>query len=242
MRQRKLIFNWKMNPESKKRADKLFIFAKKHSRFPIVIAPPFIYLEELTLFSKKPSKIKIASQDVSYAPKGAYTGEVSVPMLKKLGVWGSIIGHSERRYIFKENNKLISKKIQATQKGGLAPILCVGEKKKSSLKESWDYVKKQIDADIKLKPSKKMIIAYEPVWSIGGDKETDSKHSAKIIGLIKESINKKFKIRIPVLYGGSVNCRNISSFLKYPEIDGFLVGSASLKEKEISCIIKKINQ
>lgn len=230
-----------MNPESIKKADKLFIFAKKHSRFPIVIAPPYVYLEELALFSKKLPRVKIASQDVSFASKGAYTGEVSVSMLKKMGVWGSIVGHSERRYIFKENDKTISKKIQAVQKGGLVPILCVGEKKRVSLKNSWAYVRRQIDADIKIKPSKKMIIAYEPVWSIGGDKPTNASHSAFMIGKIKDFIYTKYKIRVTVLYGGSVNCRNISSFLKYPEIGGFLVGSASLKEKEISCIINRIN-
>lgn len=248
MKQKKIIFNWKMNPESSKDADKLFVFVKKHSNFTIVIAPPSVYLQELASFSKKSSKIKIASQDVFYAPKGSYTGEISVPMLKKMGIWGSIIGHSERRYIFGESDGLISKKIKSALDGKLSVVLCVGERTKMSFNNSWNYVKSQLDKDLSLiqatsykLQATKLIIAYEPVWSIGGHKTTDASHSALMIKKIKDLLYTRYKIQATTLYGGSVNCQNISSFLEYPEIDGFLVGSASLKEKEISCIINKVN-
>lgn len=246
MKKRILIFNWKMNPVSLKESRALASFVKKAARLPIIIAPPSVFLQKLASLSKKSSKLRIFSQDVSYAPKGAYTGQVSPLMLKSIGVSGSIIGHSERRILLKESDQLISKKIIASLKERLAVVLCVGERERVSLKKAWPIVRKQLEKDLfSIKNSKFQIgnhltIAYEPAWSIGGGKETDSGHSQKMIKLIKSYIAREYKKRAPVLYGGSINCGNIGSFLKYPQIDGFLVGSASLKKDEVFCIINKI--
>lgn len=239
MKSKILVLNWKMNPASEKEAETLFSFIKKHAKRPLVIAPPFVYLYKFS--ARRDSKLKIAAQDVFYADKGAFTGEVSAGMLKDAGVWGCIVGHSERRVILKESDILIKKKLQAVTKDGIAPILCVGEREKESVYKAWAYVRGQLEKDLPEKLPGNMLIAYEPVWSIGGDKETDANHSEKIIGLIKKYIKKEFGKKIGVLYGGSINCGNIAQFLKFDTIDGFLVGSASLRKEEISCIINKIN-
>jgi triosephosphate isomerase len=242
MKSKLLIFNWKMNPQSEKEADSLYAFSKKSS-LDLVIAPPSLYLDRL--LKKKSNKIRVVAQDVFYREKGAFTGEISPRMLKNMGVWGVIVGHSERRIIFKENDLLIKNKLKAVINEGLMPILCVGERKRVSLKESWNYVKNQLEKDlppaINHRPlTTKLVVAYEPIWSIGGDKPTDAFHSEQMINKIKDYLNTVYGIQYPVLYGGSVNCHNIDAFLAFDRIDGFLVGSASLKKDEISCIIKKI--
>lgn len=239
MKKRILIFNWKMNPASSRQARELFSFAKKHAKLPLVIASPFVFLKDLAVLSKKSSKLRIFAQDVSYAQKGAYTGEVSPLMLKDVGVSGSIVGHSERRILFKESDNSIREKLLAADREKLIPVLCVGERRKTSLKKAWPIVRKQLEKDLTKTLPKNLIIAYEPVWSIGGNKETDATHSQKMIKLIKNYFSKTYRKRVPVLYGGSVNCGNVGSFLKYAHIDGFLIGSASLKKEEITCIIKK---
>jgi len=239
MKKRILIFNWKMNPALSKQARELFFFTKKHTKLPLVIAPPFVFLKDLVVLSKKSSRLRIFSQDVSYAQKGAYTGEISSSMLKDIGVLGSIIGHSERRILFKESDNLIKEKLLAANREKLVPVLCIGERRKTSFKKAWPVVRKQLEKDLTKILPKNLIIAYEPVWSIGGNKETDAIHSQKMIKLIKNYFAKTYRKKIPVLYGGSVNCGNIGSFLEYAHIDGFLIGSASLKKEEITCIIKK---
>ncbi len=238
-----------MNPESPKEAIKLFDFISKKTKSSTIIALPYLYLKDVRSRQGGESKIKTIAQNVFYAPSGAYTGEISALMLKKSNIGGSIVGHSERRYIFKEDDNLINKKIISLTENNLLAVLCVGETKKTSHEEALNFIKNQIKNDLsdisKLKYktlNTKLIIAYEPVWSIGGGKPTDAKRSALIIKEIKSFIKEKYKLEIRVLYGGSVDCKNISSFLEYKEIDGFLVGSASLKKPEISCIINKVEK
>jgi triosephosphate isomerase len=241
MNQKFLAFNWKMNPSSQKEALNLFYFVYKYAKKPVVLAVPFIYIPVLyqEKSKNKVKNISLASQDAFGESVGAFTGAISPKMLLEFGVSYSIVGHSERRYIFNENDKMIASKIKSLSEFGICPILCVGERKKSTPSYSWDFVRKQLDKDLNNFSGKNLIVAYEPVWSIGGNKPTNANHSYWMISKIKSYLENKFKLTPLVLYGGSVNCKNIDKFLQYKEIDGFLVGSSSLKKDEILCIINK---
>ncbi len=242
MKKRIIAFNWKMNPSDAKSASALFRFASKYAKQPIIVAPPFVYLPLVSgLKSKLHSKnIFLAAQDAFVGSSGAFTGAISPAMLSEFGVSYVIVGHSERRYVFGESDQLIHAKISGLQDFGITPILCVGERKKSSFEASWKIVKNQLDKDLKHAKKNNLIIAYEPVWSIGGNKPTDASHSVRMISKIKSFLHTAYSIRVPVLYGGSVNCKNIDKFLQYNEIDGYLVGSASLKKDQLSCLINKV--
>ncbi len=242
MKRKIIAFNWKMNPATIKDAGNLFRFTEKYAKQPIIMASPYIYLPLLSgLKSKLRAKnILLASQDSFLGSSGAFTGAISPEMLLEFGISYSIIGHSERRYVFGEDDNLIRAKVAGAQEYGITPILCVGERKKMSVEASWKIVKKQLSKDIEHAKKNNLIIAYEPVWSIGGNKPTDAQHSVGMINKIKSFLYTVYGIRVSVLYGGSVNCKNIDTFLKYKEIDGYLVGSASLKKDQISCIINKV--
>jgi triosephosphate isomerase len=231
-----IVFNWKMNPASKKEAMSLI---KEYSDGAIV-APPFVYLGLL-----KNKKIKLASQDVFWEESGAYTGEISPKMLKDLGVEYAIIGHSERRQYMGETDEAINKKIKASLSAGLKVILCVGETlaiRKKGKKFVESFVKKQLVAGLKgLEDlnAENLIIAYEPIWAIGTGVACDPEDARKTIGFIGGVLVSSFGIKKPaVLYGGSVNSQNIKSFVQLNEIGGALVGGASLKKDEVNKIIK----
>jgi len=243
---KKIIFNWKENPETLKEAKKIILSvassAKKY-HLSVITAVPFIYLSPLFEFIKEKGfdkLIKLSSQNVSHQDGGSYTGEVSSKMLKDLGVKYSIIGHSERRYIFLETNKQISLKIQQSNLNKIVPVLCIGEPEKTSLENAFNFVKEQINKNLSgYKSNDSLIVAYEPVWAIGGNKTVDVDLAVEMINKIKDFLYQKYNKRIEVLYGGSLNSKNIDEFIKYQEIDGFLVGSASLIKKEIDYIIKR---
>ena len=254
-----IIFNWKMNPSSLKEAKRLFgetLKAKSYKlKDDIVIAPPFVYLSVLSSVIGHKSLVKLASQDLFWEDQGAYTGEISAKMLKNLGVEYVIIGHSERRQIIGETDEMINKKVLAGLKAGLKVILCVGELKRSvkyqvsSVKAAKNYVKNQLQKDLKnLSLNSKfyilnshLIIAYEPIWAIGTDKPCHPEDVLEMIKFIKQTLKaKSYKLKAKVLYGGSVNGKNIKDFVKYGEINGVLVGGASLKKKEIKGILKSI--
>jgi triosephosphate isomerase len=233
-----IVFNWKMNPASKKEAMSLI----KECSAGVVVAPPFVYLGLL-----KNKKIKLASQNVFWEESGAYTGEVSPKMLKDLGVEYAIIGHSERRQCMNEADEVINKKIKASLSAGLKVILCVGEDlviRKKGKKSVENFVKKQLVAGLRgLEDlnSENLIVAYEPIWAIGTGIPCDPEDARKTIGFIGEFLASNFGIKTPiVLYGGSVNSQNIKSFVELKEIRGALIGGASLKKDEIKKIIKLI--
>ncbi|HPW34474.1 MAG TPA: triose-phosphate isomerase [Candidatus Paceibacterota bacterium] len=243
-KKRLLVFNWKMNPSTSAEAREIFALVVTHTKNPLIVIPPFLYINELARVRSK--KIALGAQDVWKEERGSFTGEIGPLMLKNMGVAYAIVGHSERRYIQNEGDELVAKKVFSSLNNKIIPILCVGEKTKMSVSKAWNFVKKQLDQDlsliknIKLK-NKDLIIAYEPVWAIGGNKTTDASHSASLIVLIKDHLKNRYKLSIKVLYGGSVSCNNIESFTSYKEIDGFLVGSAGLDKSQLQCIINKIN-
>ncbi|MBN2197781.1 triose-phosphate isomerase [Candidatus Wolfebacteria bacterium] len=248
MNKKIIIFNWKMAPQSFREAKRLLTYYKQQTtndkNSEIVICPPFIYLENLKLKNKN---LKFSAQDVFWenpaAGKGAYTGEISAKMLKNIGVEYVIIGHSERRKYLNETDETINKKIKVAFKAGLKVILCVGElKRKSGIKQAKNYIRKQLEKDLKeiSKSSiNNLLVAYEPVWAIGTGNFCCSENALEMIIFIKNILNLLFKNnKCRVLYGGSVDSKNIKDFLRYKEINGVLIGSASLKLKEIEKILK----
>ncbi len=235
-----IFFNWKMNPESKNKAKRLAEVvkeAKKNSNFKVVICPPFVYLENLI---KEFKEIEFGAQNCFWEEKGSFTGEISCKMLKSLGVKFVILGHSERKKYFKETNKEIAKKMISVIENKLTPILCVGETlkerkkgltKKTLKKQLLDSLKEVFNLKFK---NFRLIIAYEPIWAIGVGKTCKVKDALEVICYLKKILLDFFpSSSLLFLYGGSINSKNISLFLKEKEIDGVLVGRASLKEKEI---------
>jgi len=232
-----------MNPASKKEAGDLFVYYRQKiaalKNVDFIVAPPFVYLKEAV-----ESGLKTASQDCFYEDTGAYTGEISPLMLKNLGVQYVILGHSERRKLG-ETDEMINKKLQAVVRNGLIPILCVGETKKekeSGIKE--EIIKGQLEKDLGLNSkfsilNSRLIIAYEPVWAIGSGDFCDPREANKIHEFIRNLLNSRFQIlNSKILYGGSVDNKNIASFLQIKEIDGALVGGASLKKEEFARILE----
>ncbi len=211
-------------------------------------------------------KAKIGAQDVFYENSNAYTGEISPKMLKNLGVEYVIVGHSERRKYLSaeggsasggnETDEMINKKVLAVLKAGLKVILCVGEPTQRgqtrtrrgptrNIKWAKNYVKKQLQKDLKgiaksykLKANN-LIMAYEPIWAINTSHSDTPEDALEMIKFIKKILNAKpYTLNPKVLYGGSVDSKNIADFLKHPEIDGVLVGGASLKAGEVKKIIE----
>lgn len=227
-----IIANWKLNPETLSKAKKLAL-AEDYGN--VVIAPPFLYLEALRGTLKSAS---LAAQDVFWEETGAYTGEISPSQLKDVGVEYVLVGHSERRGYFGETDSTVNKKVKAALSAGLRVILCVGEGleiRKRGIESAKRFITDQLSIDLKgvqKKYSKNMIIAYEPIWAIGTGDSDIPEETAEISAYIKNLTGVA-----KVLYGGSVNSSNAAEFLKKKDIDGALVGGASLKSKEFQEIV-----
>ncbi len=245
-----IIANWKMNPDSPEKAERLVKEivrgVKKPGGVEVVIAPPFVFLDPVAKVLKAKSyklKAKVGVQDVFWERKGAYTGEVSPSQLKSLGASYVIVGHSERRALG-ETDEMINRKVKAALKEGLKVILCVGEPwsvRKKGLAAAKRFVRNQLTknlSDVRSQMSD-VIIAYEPVWAIGtglADKPSDT---VALVNFIKEFLKTTSdKLKTKVLYGGSVTSKNAKSFLNQKAIDGALVGGASLKASEFTKIIE----
>ena len=235
-----VIANWKMNGISSFK--KIFIATNKHLKSKnlkkpnVIVCPPFTLINSLALYKK--SRIKIGAQDTHEESSGAYTGCISSDMIKDIGAEFVIIGHSERRQYFHEDIKLLSKKILAAHDANLKVIFCIGELK-SEIKNRISVLRKQLKSLPDNLDPKKLIIAYEPVWAIGTGltptlKQIDQIH-ASIRTILKS--NPRFSKNVSILYGGSVNAKNASEILSLDNVDGALVGGASLKIKEFCKII-----
>ena len=247
---RKLLFgNWKMNKtiaETKvfgKESVELEKFAKSKN-VDIGIAPVFLSLAALK--EANPSLI-VASQNLHYEDHGAFTGEISIPMLKELGVDWAIIGHSERRSYYNETNESCNKKLLAMETNKMTPIYCVGE----TLEQFEKGVTKKVIEEQVLEGIKglskayveNMVIAYEPVWSIGTGKNASKEIAQDICSYIRELIKKEYgdaSSKIRILYGGSVKPENVHDYLAQADVDGALVGGASLKVDSFRQLIENI--
>jgi triosephosphate isomerase len=208
-----------------------------------VICPPFVSLAAVKELLKG-SSIKLGAQNLYFEEKGAYTGEISSLMLAELCDY-VIIGHSERRQYFNETVELADKKVQAALKVGLKPILCIGETlKENEAGKTEEVLSKQLSS-----PSAQsyylsgLTLAYEPIWAIGTGKAASGEQANQTIGFIRRHISKQYGKEIAqsvrILYGGSVTADNIAEFIKQPEIDGALVGGASLKPSQFLGIVKQ---
>ena len=190
--------------------------------------------------------IKVGAQDVHWEPKGAFTGATSVPLAKGAGAAGALVGHSERRHVFGETDAETAKKVRALLAGGLAPMLCVGEKLEQREAGETDVVcTRQLRAALEgLTPAELALvtIAYEPVWAIGTGRNalgSDAAAMAETIRAVLGMLGWSDPGLVPVLYGGSVTAANIGDFLAEPSIDGALVGGASLKADEMAGIVAR---
>ncbi len=212
----------------------------------IVIAPPFTALALSCELVRGLDNIRIAAQNMFHEDEGAYTGEISPLMLKDIGVELVILGHSERRHIFGEGDELIGKKVQAALKHGLMPILCVGERleeREQGLTQR--VVETQLQGGLKQVSNgevENLVIAYEPVWAIGTGKTATPELAQEVHQFIREWICKKFTSTIAenlrILYGGSVKPANVAGLMAQPDIDGALVGGASLKAGDFEKIVR----
>ncbi|MDD2203658.1 MAG: triose-phosphate isomerase [Bacilli bacterium] len=210
---------------------------EKLDKHGIVVLPSYIYLD---MFRKL--EYNLGAQNVYFEDKGAYTGEISPSQLKTLGISYALIGHSERRIHFNEDNELINKKIKGSLRNNLNIILCVGEtEEEKDLNKTFFVLEQQLIADLNnIENLNNIIIAYEPVWAIGSGKVPKNEEIEESIKFIKSVVNRKYNIEPKVLYGGSVNKENINTILKINNVDGVLVGSASVDPKYLISMIKSV--
>ena len=211
----------------------------------VVVAPPFTSLYPVAK-EIGGTKIKLAGQNMFWEESGAYTGEISASMLKDAGCEFVIIGHSERRQFFGETDEFVNKKTKAALKHNLAPIVCVGERLEEREKgKTFEVIERQVRggvAGFEASEMKKVIIAYEPVWAIGTGKTATPGQANEvhlfIRNLLKTLFGKEISESLPILYGGSVKPDNIKGLMEQSDIDGALVGGASLDAKGFLKIIK----
>jgi len=206
--------------------------------FDIVVCPPFVYLWEVARLLKA-SSIGLGAQSVCAEQVGAFTGESSAAMLKDVGCKYVIVGHSERRAIYKEDDALVARKFLATQSQGLIPILCVGETlEERERSQTMQVVSRQLTAVLDLAgvtALRAAVIAYEPVWAIGTGKNATPEQAQEVHAYIRAAIaarDAKIAADVRILYGGSVKAANARELFAMPDVDGGLVGGASLKADE----------
>ncbi len=246
MRKKIIAGNWKMHktiPEALELAGEIVKRVGDTTNPSVLICPPYTALSEVAGILKN-SRIMLGAQNMYFKESGAYTGEIAPAMLLTIGVSHVILGHSERREYFSETDKMVNDKARLALKSGLIPIVCVGEKLKdreNGLTE--EVVGAQLDGSLgglTADNAGKTIVAYEPVWAIGTGKTATPEVAQEVHAFIRGRLNDKYgevAETIPVLYGGSVKGDNAEGLLSKPDIDGALVGGASLKADEFAKII-----
>ncbi len=241
-----------MNPETPAEAIEL---AKQSDIEGLIIAPPFLFIEDV---KENIKKAELGAQDLFWEEKGAFTGEVSAKELKALGVKYAIIGHSERRKNLGETDEIIAKKIKAAVEVGITPILCVGESAdERSNGETERVIARELEIGLSLYPKpytlNPIIIAYEPIWAIGTGSPDTPQDMINMVQYIRGVLRElpitppamqgqalragNYQLLTSIIYGGSIDSANVREFLKHKEIDGVLVGGASLKPEEIKKIV-----
>ncbi|HYL14663.1 MAG TPA: triose-phosphate isomerase [Terriglobales bacterium] len=248
MRKKLIAANWKMYKTPDQTSaffHELLPMVAGHDRDEIAVCPPFIDLPAATEVAKG-SNVAIGGQDLYWEKEGAFTGEISPTMLLGLGCTHVIIGHSERRQYFGETDDTVNLKLKAALEAGLTPIVCVGEvleEREAGLTD--DVLRRQcVRAFHKLSGRKaaKLVIAYEPIWAIGTGKTATPQMAAEAHGLIRSEVGKalgdELARNIRILYGGSVKPENAKALMSEEEIDGALVGGASLDPKSFAAIVK----
>jgi triosephosphate isomerase len=200
----------------------------------VVLCVPFTDLNVLSK-SLHGTRVQLGAQNVHWEGQGAYTGEISAPMLQEIGIRYVIIGHSERRQYFGETDETVNLRLKAAQHHGLTPILCVGEtKQQRDAGETESLITMQLEKDLVDVDQHNLVIAYEPIWAIGTGDTCESTEANRVIGLIRSQLTNP---GVPIQYGGSVKPNNIDEIMGQPEIDGALVGGASLEPASFSRIV-----
>jgi triosephosphate isomerase (TIM) len=193
----------------------------------VAVCPPFASLA-VAVQILAGTEIAVAAQNVHWEPEGPFTGEVSAPMLREHGVYGAIVGHSERRQFFGETDEMVAKRAKAALDAGLSVIACVGETEaEREAGETEDVLRRQLSV---LEAEDNLVVAYEPVWAIGTGKTATPELAQEAHAFIKSLLE------LPVLYGGSVKPENAADLLELPEVDGALVGGASLDVESFAAI------
>jgi triosephosphate isomerase (TIM) len=248
MRKKLIVANWKMykTPEQARAFVASFLpLVRDHERDDIVLCPPFTALAPV-VEAVRGSRTAVGAQDVFWEKEGAYTGEVSPPMLQALGCSHVIIGHSERRQYFGETDDTVNRKLRAALAAGLKPVLCVGEvlaEREAGVTE--DILRRQCSLafrDISGGEAIPMVIAYEPVWAIGTGRTATPELAAEAHRLVRAEAANAFgegvATQLRILYGGSVKPENAHALMSQSEIDGALVGGASLDPKSFAAIVQ----
>jgi triosephosphate isomerase len=241
--------NWKMNrgtPDEVKEMLKKFLpQIKGIDLVDIVICAPFTALQTL-IENIKNTNIKVGAQNMYFEEKGAFTGEISPNFLRDLGVEYVILGHSERRDIFKESDELINKKLKKALYMDLKPIVCIGEhldeRESGKTKEVIEYQMNETFKDLNIEQMKQIVIAYEPIWAIGTGKTATPEQAEEIHVFIRDLLSQKFDKEtansVRIQYGGSIKPSNAKNLFNKENIDGGLVGGASLQADSLTQIIK----
>ncbi len=238
--------NWKMHGT---RSDNARLIEEITSRYPddpeaeCIVCPPYVYLQEVGRHLRD-SAILLGAQDVCADPHGAFTGEVSAAMLKDVGCQYVIVGHSERRLLYRESDQLVARKFSGAQAKALVPILCVGEQlAERETGRTREVVARQLDAVLELCGAQTLenaVIAYEPVWAIGTGRNATPEQAQEVHAFIRARIATRDATiagGTRILYGGSVKASNAAELFAMPDVDGGLIGGASLKADEFLAIL-----
>jgi triosephosphate isomerase len=240
--------NWKMNKSFSDAEDLIVAIAEgieeKSTTVEVIIFPPFVYLEMATDIEQE-SDLMIGTQNISQFESGAYTGEISAEMLESLEVRFSIIGHSERRKYFNETNEILAQKVNMAIKHNISPVFCVGETlEERTADKQFAVIEQQLNESLfhlSEKEFEQVIIAYEPVWAIGTGVTATAGQAQEMHAYIRELVAKKYTQTIAdegfILYGGSCNADNAEVLFALPDVDGGLIGGASLDAEQFLKIV-----
>lgn len=254
MRKKIVAGNWKMNMDYQ---EGISLFSEVANMVKdeiigdqqIIVCSPFIHLYSIASLTKDSPNVFVGAQNIHQEEAGAYTGEVSAKQVRSTGATFVILGHSERRAYFGESDELLSKKVNAALAHGLVPIFCIGETKEE--RESGDFfkiIKTQLEKGVFHLPANefsKLILAYEPVWAIGTGLTASPEQAQEVHAFIRKEIETKYGTAIAdetsILYGGSCNPKNAPDLFSQADIDGGLIGGASLKSRDFTDIVKVFN-
>jgi len=246
MRNKIVAGNWKMNGTFEESTNLFNAISERKDEFPksveVMVAPPYLYLKSLK--DQKVDDVVVAAQNCADKEKGAYTGEVSVSMLKSVGIKHVIVGHSERRIIYGESIKDVSEKVVLVLQNDMIPIVCVGEELNDRQKgRHFKIIEEQLDSVLNLAPElfEKVVIAYEPVWAIGTGETATPEQAQEMHRFIRQKLSDIYGQLVQttrILYGGSVKPDNAEEIFSKPDVDGGLVGGASMNADNFLAIIK----
>ncbi|KAA9352857.1 triose-phosphate isomerase [Larkinella humicola] len=253
MRKKIVAGNWKMNKtldEAVALVSEVVNMIKDEvtGEVDVVLCPPALYLTTLKPYLEGQTRVALGAQNCHEKASGAYTGEISAPMLKSIGVRYVILGHSERRQYFGETNAQLAEKVNSALANGLTPIFCCGESLEQRQTEvHLDFVRAQLTESLfHLSPEQfaNLVIAYEPIWAIGTGLTATSDQAQEMHAMLRQHIASQYGQEVAddtsILYGGSANEKNAAELFAQPDVDGGLIGGASLKSREFTLVVKGV--